>query len=352
MRTFLISFISLTLFSCSSPQEDVNYDLHTFYYNWYGNPKLDGKYRHWAHGIIPHWSDTSWNNLPPHQGGNDIGANFYPQLGCYSNNDSSIIRKHMQMIYKAGIGTICMSWWGKDSYEDKSMKLYLDAAAKQGLKINFHLEPFPNRTAKSTIDAAKYIIDTYGGHPAFYRKDGKPMFYVYDSYLIKKEEWKKALAPIRNTKYDGYYIGLWVEKGEEEFFKESGFDGFYTYFVSEGFTYGSTIKNWKYLSSWAKENNKLFIPCVGPGYSDTQVRPWNGQNFKSREKGVYYDRMFTGAIESKPDIIGITSFNEWHEGTQIEPAIPFQNDSFVYEDYGNLPSDFYLNKTKEWSSKF
>lgn len=343
----------LFLFSCSKKVEtEVNYNLHTFYYNWYGNPEFDGEYRHWAHQILPHWSDSTWNNLPPHKGEDDIGANFFPQLGCYSNNDTSIIRKHMQMIKSAGIGTICMSWWGKNSYEDKSLILYLNAAEKQNLKINIHLEPFPNRTAQKTIDAVKYIINTYGSHPAFYKKDDKPMFYIYDSYLINKDDWRQALTSVRNTKYDGIFIGLWVEEGEENFFLESGFDGFYTYFVSEGFTYGSSIKNWKHLSNWAEENNKLFIPCIGPGYSDTQVRPWNGQNFKNRENGKYYDMFFKAALDSKAELIGITSFNEWHEGTQIEPSIKFKNDSFKYEDFGNLPPDFYLKETKKWSLKF
>jgi glycoprotein endo-alpha-1,2-mannosidase len=32
-----------------------------------------------------------------------IGANFYPQLGCYSSTDPSVIRQHMQMIRTAGL---------------------------------------------------------------------------------------------------------------------------------------------------------------------------------------------------------------------------------------------------------
>ena len=352
MRILLLLSFSIIIVSCSHQEKsEVNYNQHTFYYNWYGNYEFDNEYRHWAHDVLPHWSDTTWNNLPPHKGGSDIGANFYPQMGCYSNNDTSVIRKHMEMIKSAGIGTVSMSWWGENSFEDKSLILYLDAAEKQNLKINIHLEPFPNRTAQSTIEAVKFIIDTYGNHPVFYKKDGKPMFYIYDSYLIKKEDWKQSLSTIRGTKYDGVYIGLWVEEGVENFFLESGFDGFYTYFVSEGFTYGSSIKNWDYLSNWAKENNKLFIPCVGPGYSDTQVRPWNGHNFKNREGGEYYDRFFQAALDAKAEVVGITSFNEWHEGTQIEPAIPFNHDSFEYEDYDSLVPDFYLKKTKEWSDR-
>ena len=32
--------------------------------------------------------------------------------------------------------------------------------------------------------------------------------------------------------------------------------------------------------------------------------------------------MFNDAIEANPDYISVTSYNEWGEGTQIEPAVP------------------------------
>jgi hypothetical protein len=55
--------------------------------------------------------------------------------------------------------------------------------------------------------------------------------------------------------------------------------------------------------------NKMFIPSVGPvrecrmaallvcisydsqGYDDTKIRPWNVEWRRSRDGGVYYDRM-------------------------------------------------------------
>lgn len=49
-----------------------------------------------------------------------------------------------------------------------------------------------------------------------------------------------------------------------------------------------------------------------------------------------------------PDFIGITSFNEWFEGTQIEPAVPKKIPSYTYEDYGkDTYPVFYIRKTKE-----
>ena len=54
-------------------------------------------------------------------------------------------------------------------------------------------------------------------------------------------------------------------------------------------------------------------------------------------------------------VVSITSFNEWHEGTQIEPAKgggKFTTDrNFTYLSYGPHSSDFYLLKTKDWIEK-
>lgn len=42
-----------------------------------------------------------------------------------------------------------------------------------------------------------------------------------------------------------------------------GFDGFYTYFASTGFSDGARLSEWPRLSSWAREHKKIFVPCVG-----------------------------------------------------------------------------------------
>ena len=59
--------------------ETPNCRVHAFYYPWYGNPKTDGRYDHWNHSVAV-------RKGPPRQfpGGDDIGASFYPALGCYS----------------------------------------------------------------------------------------------------------------------------------------------------------------------------------------------------------------------------------------------------------------------------
>jgi len=91
---------------------------------------------------------------------------------------------------------------------------------------------------------------------------------------------------------------------------------------------------------------------VGPGYLDTRIRPWNAATTRSREDGAYYDRMFAAAIACGPTLIGVTSFNEWHEGTQIEPAVPMTVGDYTYEDYLPLKPEDYLARTRAWVNRF
>lgn len=131
-----------------------------------------------------------------------------------------------------------------------------------------------------------------------------------------------------------------------------GFDGFYTYFAANDFSYGSSWKNWKSLSAFARKNGLLFVPSVGPGYRDTQVRPWNAKTTRERKSGKYYKVAWTTALQTSPPLISITSFNEWHEGTQIEPAVSKTNKGYVYNDYSPGEPDFYLNLTRQFVSQY
>ncbi len=339
-----------------SGDKGLDYNTFCFYYNWYGNKEHDGKEIHWSHVVMKQGAkDTVTKGHIP--GGDDIAANFFPALGTYSSTDANTVRKHMEMLEKARIGVIVLTWWHNADFGVQSVPLILEEAAKKNIKVAFHIEPFGGRNAIKTAENMKLIVDSYGSHAAFFRRDGLPVFFIYDSYLTPAEEWATVLSPngkntIRNTPYDATVIGLWVKKGEEKFFEKSGFDGFYTYFAATGFTYGSTPENWDYLQNWAEKRDKIFIPCVGPGYIDTRVRPWNGVNIRDRNGGAYYDKMYQDAIDSGAPAIGITSFNEWHEGTQIEPAVPFTAAAFDYLDYAPVAADYYLTRTAHWIGEF
>lgn len=122
---------------------------------------------------------------------------------------------------------------------------------------------------------------------------------------------------------DVFAIALWLDEDGGEQAISGGFDGTYTYFAVDGFSYGSTTSNWQGMMASMVAAGKMFVPSVGPGYDDTKIRPWNSQWRRSRDGGKYYDAMWLAALDLRPApmSVTITSWNEWGEGTQIEPAV-------------------------------
>ena len=349
-----------------------NYCVHIFYYPWYGTPTHDEQYYHWNHEYLPHWHQVVTNRYPKgrHKPPDDVGASFYPQLGCYSSRDYRVIQLHMKMLRQAGVGVLAVSWYPPDKHDgegkplDEVLPLILDIAKKYAMKVVLHLEPYEKRTAISVYNDIKYMHSQYGAHPALYKMPAQsdssstlPVVYIYDSYQVPPQDWAQVFtsggsSSLRNTVNDVIAIGLLTSDASKMDIVKSGFDGFYTYFAIDGFTYGSTSRNWNHLSQFAEQHNLLFIPSVGPGYDDTKVRPWNAQNTKLRNSGEYYREKMATGIEAQTQLLSITSFNEWHEGTQIEPAIPAALTGITYRDYQPHRPDYYLDETRRLLEKF
>uniref|UniRef100_A0A3Q3X1G9 Mannosidase endo-alpha like n=1 Tax=Mola mola TaxID=94237 RepID=A0A3Q3X1G9_MOLML len=323
------------VFTKSDRDYSIFYDVHIFYYLWYGSPTMDNKYIHWDHVLVPHWdpkiaaSHAQGRHTPPE----DIASSFYPELGPYSSRDLQVLESHMAQIEAAAAGVLVLSWYPPGVAEDHGeptedlVPAVMDAAHRHSIKVAFHIQPYKGRTDQSMHDNIKYIIDKYGKHGAFYRfrsTTGRvlPLFYVYDSYLTPPESWA------------------------------DGFDGIYTYFASNGFSFGSSHQNWKAIKTFCDANNLLFIPSVGPGYVDTAVRPWNNHNTRNRVNGRYYETSLQAALAVRPEIVTITSFNQWHEGTQIERAVPKKTVTRLYLDYQPNRPDHYLQLTRQWAESF
>ena len=60
---------------------------------------------------------------------------------------------------------------------------------------------------------------------------------------------------------------------------------------------------------------------IMPGYNDTAVRtPGDRLHYQN-----LYEDLWKMSLSFQPDFILITSWNEWHENTQIEPSLQRQD---------------------------
>jgi hypothetical protein len=327
---------------------DPSYQVAAFYYPWYRNQDVDG---YWDH-----WDETNFQ--PPL----DISSDYYPLLGAYSVADPAVLGQHFAWLREAGIGVIISSWWGQGSREDQVLPLLLDIAEYYGVKVAFHIEPYPGRTSERLVEDVKYLYDQYGNHPAFFRTQkqsrwspdarSKGLFFIWaitvrdhNSPEVVAGYWQAAVDEIHDLPSGGLVIANttaseWVDGGH--------FDGLYNYATlsldeNRGFSWARSLPP----DAW-------FVPSVLPGFSARRIG-YSADIYLPRDNGATYAGQWQAALDTaiEPAMVTITSFNEWHEGSQIEPAAEEMTNGgeYTYADYENLPADGYLTLTREWGSR-
>jgi len=302
-----------------------------FYYPWYGNPTFDGEWRHWDEG----------GHTPP----DDIGSDYYPARGAYSSSDESTVNSQMAEIAAIGVNEVIISWWGRGSFEDQRMALIVGAAHGHGLAIAAHIEPYQSRSAASVGADVAYLQSAYGIDD----------FFVYRAQDFTASDWSPVLASLSGARvwaesfWDGLKAG-WVQA----FAADAGFDGVYTYDP-----YDLSGTDFPQICGAARQLHLLCSPSVAPGFS--AVRATGQTAVRDRANGATYDERWAGALASLPDLVTVTSYNEWHEGSQIEPAVAkcVAASGFCYQTYdgawgttGPQASVAYLDRTATWVSSY
>jgi hypothetical protein len=284
-----------------------------FYYVWYGTPRLDGEWLHWGQ-----------NEHEPPRG---LGSTFYPARGPYSSADRALVRAQMREIAATGVDTVIVSWWGPGSIEDRRLRPVAAEARRAGLRLALHVEPWQGRSPTEVAEALGRMRDL-----------GIRDVYVYDSIVDSDEAWRAALEPLRGFRVFAHTsLAGKAHKG--------GFHGVYTYdvLVNDG-------SSFRRLCTSARKLRLACAPSVGPGFD--AFRATGELRLRPRNNGRWYDHMWATAIRAAPDVITITSYNEWHEGTQIEPARVSARRYQTYEGAwgrtGARAERAYLDRTAYW----
>lgn len=298
-----------------------------FYYPWYGNPDVTGRWFHWSEGgHDPSRSDA--RGLP------DIGATNHPLLGPYDSHDRRVIEQHLAWAGQAGIDVLIASWWGQGDFTDRALASLLDAAAATPVRIAFYYERVPDDQPEAFIDDILYIVERYGDHPGLFRHNGAPVVFVYARALsqIPRETWQTMLARVRAQTE----VQLIADSTDVSW--ADLFDGLHIYIPVSYVVSGTDMQRiYDALVLGAESRGKISSVTVIPGYDDSNIgRP--SPTVAPREGGRLYDTLWEQAINARPQWILITSFNEWHEGSEIEPS---------FED-----GYFYLERTAYWSRRF
>jgi glycoprotein endo-alpha-1,2-mannosidase len=309
------------------------YRVGAYYYTWY---------------LPQHWKEYGY--LGPH-----LEPLLEPQLGEYESDDPQVIGTHIRWAAQYGIEFFIISWSYRGSFaDDAARKHLLPALAASTVRqapmielIAYGEQNLRDGTFRQRLgEDLEFVATNYLKHPSALRVNGRPVLFLYTTRVIPGD------VSIWMTDVRARLAGLGVNAfivADEAFWQPAdpmrlrAFDAVTAYNVYEwprvhhgGWASTSMFfteveglfARWQAASRAA---GVAFVPNAMPGYNDRGVRLEQGHYVIPR--AMQAGASATGFFERSLDLarrytdpalrmVTITSFNEWHEWTQIEPTRP------------------------------
>ena len=258
----------------------------------------------------------------------------------YVSADRAVMGRHIDQAKRAGIDALLVAWYGPGggNQTEPNLAAMLEEANARGFKIGVLFEttsPFFGGPGDVT-SALQHLQSTHVNHPAFLRVDGRPVVFFWRPTLYGVDTWQGIRAQV-----DPNYSNIWISEGVDTSYL-SVFDGHHLYSNTWNPPADLNTTNQKFASrvAQARESygaHKFWVATVMPGYNDVKIRGGGGFA-RDREGGNYFAQSWQAAIASSPNWIVINSFNEWPEGSYIEPSAAF--------------GDMFLNLAATYSQQF
>ncbi len=277
----------------------------------------------------------------------NISAGDRP-LQPYHSDDPAAIASHVAMALRAGIDGFTLQWVGPGDRTDNNFATLLGQSVGKNFAntVIFLRHIWPGATQNNVIEAIRYLTDRYTTHANFLKIHNRPVIFFTDVYRVPTQAGQSAQdawAQIR-AQVDPGRKAIWIAEGLDPSFL-SIFDGLWVYKIFHAAYPNDYLK----APTWAARTKaygaeKLWIATISPGWDDRNagcrpdIRVPSQPFVKPRNQGETYRATFAAAQQSHPDLLWINSFNEWVEGTYIEPS----------QQYGDL----YLNLTQSMTAQF
>jgi len=251
----------------------------------------------------------------------------------YSSWDPAAVMNMTTQARTNGIDGFVVSWAGNASSGTQFDLALKAAAATQGYATGY-LETLTANAAhdeSQPADAAvaKQWLDqllTRSSNPAFLSSDGVPVVFVYGMYRLPVSAWASILTeeaaaghPVRlvgDGSLPAYANVMW---------------GSHLY-NPNGLT-SDQLASWNHDRLVAQRGPasvdssaapKLYAATVSPGFDNRNEKSLVGAlgTFVDRgPNGEHYQATWDAALHNDPDWVLVTSWNEWYEGTTVQPSL-------------------------------
>ncbi len=299
--------------------------LMAHYMPWYASKQVSGSWG-W------HWT---MNHFDPERvsanGQRDGASHYHPLIGFYDSNDPDALQCQVLLMKLAGIDGVIVDWYGNDDYFDyginnRNTQRLIPFLQQAGLHfaLCYEDQTVPNEIKGKVFaetDAVphaqrmmQWVEKNFFSSPAYLKFGNRPVFLTFGTPYYNDAQWNQIFSvlqtrPLYFTEHDllaktaavGGFDWPIPNSGLSGALKEQ--DGFY-----------DRAKSWP-----------LFIASAYPRFNDIYVQAGIGKSWGSidDQSGQTYKDTLNKALLSKATIVQLTTWNDWGEGTQIEPSVEF-----------------------------
>ena len=227
---------------------------------------------------------------------------YEPSLGKYDSSNSRVLATHVAQARYAGLDAFISSYWGKDTPTARRLPLLLDVAAQQGFHIAAYYEPESLSTppASSVLSADFDSLHQLTAHPAWLRVSGQPVLFVYNT---GREASCSAVSRLLTASRGRFYLNLKVFEGYRDCPDQP--NSWHQYVPAKGF-----------------DQQAAYSTTVSPGFFKFDEQAPRLSRDLRRFEADLHRQVASGAPWQL-----VTSFNEWGEGTAVEPSRQWQSPS-------------------------
>jgi hypothetical protein len=220
---------------------------------------------------------------------------YTPSLGKYDSSNRRILATHVAQARYAGLDAFIASYWGLDTPTARRLPLLLDAAAEQGFHIAAYYEPesLPSPPSGPLLDRDFVSLFQLTAHPAWLRVAGRPVLFIYN---IGPEARCTAVSRLLAANKGRFYLNLKVFHGYRDCPEQP--DSWHQYVPARSF-----------------DQQDSHSVTVSPGFFKfDELVPRLARN------PARFQADLRRQVASRARWQLITSFNEWGEGTAVEPS--------------------------------
>jgi hypothetical protein len=266
-------------------------------------------------------------------GKREIASHYYPITGPYDESDPDILEYQILLMKMSGIDGVVANWFGSSNYSDfnilneNTLCIY-EYCKRAGLQFMLNYEDHifdmgirswfiqPNQAMVLAKKDVEYADKNWFKDKNYVKLNNKPVFTVWGPMYFKSgDQWKEILSGIQPPPL--FFTCLPCSQIQGQFYSiPVGPEGFGTVSLDQlkrhMDAFHADAKKWEFLISGS-------TPGFHDYWKESGAQP-QSFGFIDHDNGNVLRVTLQKALEAQPDIIQIITWNDYIEGTMIEPT--------------------------------